>query len=234
MRVAVLAAVAFSAVIGASVLGMKVFDDRALAQNRELRPQRIVIGIDLSRSNPLIDNPAFAARVGQRVAGIVRSLDYSSEVHIRTFGNYDPFSNSFEYDAVLSVRQRPDFVAAEVQRLIAGTPGLVRSGKWKSQENTNILAFIDNVHESIGCTGMPTTIVLATDGLEDSEYARLANEKNGLPLPTGAPYRGCTGLTILGLGQGAGSPRSTARLRGEWERWARAAGFARFIGLNDW
>ncbi len=30
----------------------------------ELKPQRIVIGLDLSKSNPLIDNPAFARESG--------------------------------------------------------------------------------------------------------------------------------------------------------------------------
>ncbi len=77
------------------------------------------------------------------------------------------------YDAVLSVRQRPANVAADIQRLIAGVPELVRSGRFRAQNNTNILAFLDNVSQSIGCRGMPTTVVLASDGIEDSDYARL-------------------------------------------------------------
>jgi len=41
-------------------------------------------------------------------------------------------------------------------------------------------------------------------------------------------------MEILGIGQGTGSPVETTRLRSEWFRWAQSAGFAHFIGLNDW
>jgi len=199
-----------------------------------LSPRRIVIGIDLSKSNPLIDNPAFAAKVAKRVAGEVRKLGFASEVHVRTFGNFDASSNTFEFDAVISTRARPENVAAEIQKLIAGTPLLVDRGKWLAQDNTNIVAFLDNAVSSIGCTGMPTTVILASDGVEDSEYARLGLEDSHLPDPQGRPFRGCAELQILGVGQGTRSPVETMRLRAQWMRWAQAAGFARFLGLNDW
>ena len=145
-----------------------------------------------------------------------------------------PTSNNFAYDAVLSVRQRPANVAADIQRLIAGVPQLVRSGRFHAQNNTNILAFLDNVSQSIGCRGMPTSVVLASDGIEDSDYARLDDPDAHLPHPQGHPFRGCAELDIFGLGQGTRSPRKTTRLRGEWSDWAQAAGFAHFQGLNDW
>src|SRR5215475_11894460 len=72
-----------------------------------LAPRRIVIGLDLSKSNPLIDNPAFAAKVAQRIAGEVRRLGFASEVHVRTFGNFDASSNTFAYDMIISTRARP-------------------------------------------------------------------------------------------------------------------------------
>ncbi|MBU6297594.1 MAG: hypothetical protein KJS68_05055, partial [Alphaproteobacteria bacterium] len=97
-----------------------------------------------------------------------------------------------------------------------------------------ILAFLDNLSQSIGCAGMPTTIVLASDGIEDSDYARLTRRGAHLPPPDGRPFQGCAAFEILGLGQGADSPRLTSYLRSEWGRWALAAGFARFQGLNDW
>ena len=199
-----------------------------------LSPKRLVIGIDISKSNPLVDNAAFAAKVAARVSNIVRGLGMASEVHVRTFGSYDASSNNFYYDALLSARNRPDAVAAEIYKLIAGTPLLVRSGKWRSQSNTNILAFLDNVSQSIGCGGMPTTVVLASDGIEDSEYVRLQHSGAHLPQPDGQPFRGCAEMEILGIGQGTGSPVETTRLRSEWSRWAQSAGFARFVGLNDW
>ena len=200
----------------------------------QIPAKRIVIGIDLSRSNPLIDDPAFAAKVGARVADEIRNMGFASEVHVRTFGNYDASSNNFHYDAILSVRNRPDYVADEVEKLIAGTPALVREGKWHGQGHTNILAFMDNVSQSVGCSGMPTTVVLASDGIEDSEYAHLEDKSAHLPAPDGRPFAGCADLQILGLGEGADSPSETVRLRDDWATWAHAAGFKSFQGLNDW
>jgi hypothetical protein len=196
--------------------------------------ERIVIGLDISKSNPLIDDPAFAAKVGARVADMIGKLGFASEVHVRTFGSFDATSNPFYFDTMISARSRPEAVANEVERLIAGTPALVSSGKWKAQGRTNILAFLDNVSRSQGCGGMPTTIVLASDGIEDSQFARLDDPSDHLPDPDGKPFVGCTELQILGLGEGTRSPIKTARIRAEWTRWAREAGFGKFEGLNDW
>jgi hypothetical protein len=203
-------------------------------EQTQYAPQRVVIGLDLSKSNPLIDEPDFAAKVAARVSGIIRGLGFASEVHVRTFGSYDASANNFHYDAVISVHERPEAVAADVGRLIAGTPVLVQHGRWQAQNWTNILAFLDNMSQSIGCTGMPTLVVLASDGIEDSEYARLDNPRDHLPAPEGRPFSGCSELEILGIGQGTRSPSKTVRLRDEWARWAQEAGFARFSGLNDW
>ena len=236
-----LALVTAAALAGGGALAVKATMDSAplvnadyLSEQAQLAPKRLVIALDLSKSNPLIDNPAFAQKVALRVAEEVRGLGFASEVHVRTFGNYDATSNNFHYDAVLSVRSRPDAVAAEIGKLIAGTPELVASGKWRAQGRTNILAFLDNVSQSIGCAGLPTTVILASDGIEDSEYARLEHSDAHLPAPEGRPFAGCAELQILGLGEGTGRPSETVRLRDEWTRWAREAGFARFQGLNDW
>ena len=199
-----------------------------------LQPKRIIIGLDISKSNPLIDDRDFAAKVGLRIGKMVGSLGFASEVYVRTFGSYDASENSFYYDAVLSTRARPENVAAEIQKLVAGVPMLVERGRFHPQRRTNIIGFLDNVRESIGCARMPTTIVLASDGIEDSEYARLDDSDEHLPLPDGRPFRSCVSLQILGIGQGTHSPKKTARLRYEWERWANAAGFQEFAGLNDW
>lgn len=205
-----------------------------LSDHANIAPRRVVIAIDLSKSNPLIDNPDFAAKVADRVGDEIRGLGFASEVHVRTFGNYDAGSNNFHYDVQISVRNRPEVVAAEVEKLISGTPTLVGQGKWQAQGRTNILAFMDNVSNAIGCASLPTSIILASDGIEDSEYARLERADAHLPTPEGRPFAGCSDLQILGLGEGDRSPSETVRLRGEWNRWAHAAGFARFQGLNDW
>jgi hypothetical protein len=235
-----LAVVTVAALTGGAMMAQDAAHNASVivAQNdiarAQIAPHRVVIGLDLSESNPLIGNAEFAAKVAARVADEVRGLGFASEVHVRTFGNYDASSNNFHYDAVLSVRNRPEHVAEEIQRLIAGVPDLVKSGRLHAQGRTNILAFMDNVSQSIGCGGMPTTIVLASDGIEDSEYARLERASAHLPDPDGKPFAGCAELQILGIGEGTNSPSETVRLRGEWSRWAREAGFARFQGLNDW
>lgn len=236
MKAIMLAVATAVALAGGATLATRVAAQRPPADSElgTLHPQRIIIGLDLSKSNPLIDNQEFAAKVGARLANIVRNLDFASEVHVRTFGNYDATSNNFAYDVVLSKLNRPEDVAAEVQRLVAGTPMLVRSGKWRAQDNTNIVAFLDNLSRGIGCRGMPTTIILASDGIEDSGYAKLYRPGAHLPVPAGRPFAGCAEFEILGLGEGAGSPRLTARLRDEWSGWARSGGFAQFTGLNDW
>jgi hypothetical protein len=231
MKAIVLALAGAAALLGGGALAMQ--GARDMPDANVLHPQRLIIGLDLSLSNPLVDDKAFAARVGMRVADTVRSLGMASEVHVRTFGSYDPSANNFAYDTVISVRARPEAVAGEIQRLIAGTPRLVSSGRWRPQETTNIVAFLDNIVRARGCSSMPTTIILASDGIEDSDYTKL-NRGGHLPAPDRRVFRGCSALIIYGLGQGAGSPVLTSRLRGEWENWAREAGFATFLGLNDW
>lgn len=209
-------------------------EQAAYTEASDTAPRRIVIGLDLSRSNPLVADPDFAAKVAARIAHVIEGLAFRSEVHVRTLGNYDASSNDFYFDAVISRRSRPEEVAAEVRKLVAGTPLLVRSGKWHAQNRTNILAFLDNVSHSIGCEGLPTSIILASDGIEDSEYAHLARKDAHLPAPDGRPFAGCAAFEILGLGQGTRSPSETVRLRRDWSGWATTAGFKRFQGLNDW
>lgn len=217
-----------------SLLASRYTEAGYYGEQAQIPPRRIIIGLDLSKSNPLIADPAFAGKVAARIADAIRGLGFASEVHVRTFGSYDASANNFHYDAVLSVRERPESVAADVERLISGTPLLIARGRWQAQSWTNILAFLDNMSQSLGCGGMSTSIILASDGIEDSEYARLDNPRSHLPDPDGRPFTGCAELQILGLGQGTRSPSKTVRVRDEWARWSQAAGFGRFAGLNDW
>lgn len=196
--------------------------------------KRLIIGLDLSQSNPLIADKAFAQKLAERVSKMIAELGFASEVHVRTFGSYETSANNFHYDAQLSIRQRSDAVATEVAKLISSTPALVEKGMWRAQGKTNIIAFLDNASNAFTCAGMSTTIVLLSDGIEDSEYANLSQNDSSLPAPSDTPFKGCAELQILGLGQGQESPEKTKHLRSEWSRWARAAGFGSFVGLNDW
>jgi hypothetical protein len=81
---------------------------------------------------------------------------------------------------------------------------------------------------------MPTFVILATDGIEDSQVARLRSSGAALPPPPGAIFPGCEELRMLGIGRGLNSPRDTERLIGEWNAWARRAGFRNFRAFNEW
>jgi len=194
----------------------------------------IVIGLDLSKSNPLVSDDIYARKVADRVAAMVAKLGFRARVMVRTFGNYDQGSNAFRFDATVSSRYQPDQLANDIKLLISSTPALVRKGTWSAQGKTNIVGFLENMAQVIDCSAMPTTIILASDGLEDSEYGRLKNANATLPSPDSDLFAGCSRLEILGIGRSAASPTATKRLRDTWQTWAQAAGFADFSGLNDW
>ena len=196
--------------------------------------QTIVIGLDLSRSNPLVRDPRYAQKVAQRIGPIIKQLKPHDEVKIRTLGSYDSTEQVLHIDEIVSVRTTPDDVAEVVQGVIAGVPTLIQRGTLKTQGSTHILAFLDNMAQVVDCKNREATIILASDGIEESEEASLTRERGQLPKPNGTPFAGCASLQILGLGVGAQNPQLTEHLREQWTAWAKEAGFESFEGLNDW
>lgn len=197
-------------------------------------PPVLVIGLDLSKSNPMVVNDAYARRVADRVGPMVEALPLRGRVMVRSFGSYDATSNTLRIDETISARAKPEDMARGITTLIAGVPKLVRDGKLVAQNKTNILPFLQTMEQVVDCDANDVTFVLLTDGVEDSEYARLARANATLPLPEAPRFDGCRELQILGLGQGLNSPRATERLRDTWTAWAEAAGFDGFTGLYDW
>lgn len=198
------------------------------------KPRQIIIGLDLSMSFPLVDNEAFAKRAAARVAPAIRDFPPRSLVTLRTFGVYDSGANPLRFDKQISSINRAPDVAAAVETIIASVPAMVASGRLKAQPKTNIVAFLQTMAQTVDCRHNKTAIVLISDGLEDSDYARLTTEKAHLPPPSGTPFERCEDLQILGLGVGANRPALTEHLREEWAVWALAAGFKNFSGLYDW
>lgn len=196
-------------------------------------PQHLVIGLDLSKSNPLVTSDTFAAQVAARLAEDIRVLPVRSKVTVRSFGVYDTGSNALRIDQVISARARPDDVAEGIQALVANLPRLVAEGKLQAQMKTNIVPFLETMSGSVDCT-MPTRIVLLTDGAEDSELGKLTRTGGRLPDPRPDAFNGCEELLMLGIGRGFDSPATTARFRTAWTGWAEGAGFQRFTGLYDW
>lgn len=204
----------------------------AEAAEEARRPQTVVIGLDMSKSNPLVEDSAYAARVAQRAVADIGDLPLKSRVMLRTFGSYDTNANALKIDEVISARSKPQAVAEGMSAIIAAVPELVADGKLKAQGYTNVVSFLETMSQVVDCEASEVHVILLTDGFEDSEYAKLARG-GALPAPEKL-YPGCAELTMLGLGQGGGSPTATKRVREQWAAWAEKAGFEKFTGLYDW
>lgn len=199
-------------------------------------PQTIVIGIDLSASNPLIRDDGFAGRVAARIQPMIAALAPHSRVLLRSFGAYNSAANNaLTLDIVIAPKTaRAEDMARLIGGVIGGVPQMVRQGRIQVQNSTNIVPFLMNISKNVDCRAMPVHVILASDGVEDSQVAKLARRSATLPAPLSAPFPGCEELMILGIGRGLNSPGDTERLYGEWQFWSQSAGFRRFTGLNDW
>lgn len=199
-------------------------------------PRTLVIGIDLSMSNPLIRDPSFATRVSERVRPMIAGLSPHSRIMLRSFGSYDSSANStLTFDVTIAPKTaRAEDIANLISGVIAGVPKMVAQGRLQAQNATNIVAFLMNMSQVVDCRAMPVHVILASDGVEDSQVANLSRHSSTLPAPAIAPFPGCEELQILGIGRGLNSPNDTQRLFSEWQFWSQRAGFKSFSGLNDW
>ena len=217
----------FSAAVASATL--------AVAQEDETpAPAHLIIGLDLSSSNPLVADPAYAAKIADRIAPYVEQLPIKSKLTLRTLGNYGGGANNLRLDRVISTKDRAEDVARLVKGIVAGVPKLIEKGTLKLHNRTNIVPFLENMSEVVDCRMTSTRVILASDGVEDSKYVRLVERGAKLPLPEDKIFNRCDELQILGLGQGVDNPNTTKRLRTEWRNWSIAAGFRTFQGLNDW
>lgn len=199
-------------------------------------PRTVVIGIDLSTSNPLIRDESFAGRVAARIQPIIAGLAPRSRVLLRSFGSYNSSANNaLTLDIIIAPKTaRAEEMATLIGTVISNVPKMVKQGRIQVQNSTNIVPFLLNISKNVDCRAMPVHVILASDGVEDSQVANLARRNSTLPAPPSAPFPGCEELMILGIGRGLNSPGDTERLFGEWQYWSQAAGFRRFVGLNDW
>ncbi len=218
-------------------LALLAWNGKAMADYGPANPPRtIVIGIDLSASNPLVRDDGFAGRVAARVQPLIAGLSPHSRVLLRSFGAYNaPANNKLSLDVVIAPKTaRAEDIARLVGGVVGGLPQMVRDGRVQVQGSTNIVPFLMNIARNVDCRAMPVHVILASDGVEDSQVAKLSRRTATLPAPQSAPFPGCEELMILGIGRGLNSPGDTERLYGEWQFWSQSAGFRRFVGLNDW
>jgi hypothetical protein len=202
----------------------------------QLQPKTVLIGLDLSRSNPLVRDPGYAARVAERIRPLIADLAPRSRVMLRSFGTYNTdMRGTITLDVTIAPKSaRAEDISKLVAQVIANIPTMVSQGKFQAQPDTNIIPFLMNMARVTNCNAMPTHVILASDGIEDSRIVNLRGRNAVLPPPPGEIFPGCTELQILGIGRGMNSPYDTERLIAEWGNWSKAAGFRHFLALNDW
>lgn len=210
----------------------RLFDPSYRSQSG--KPEHVIIGLDLSKSNPLVDDPDFALKVATYVRNELTALPARSKVTLRTFGVDSAQANRLGRDRIVTNADSATDAAQFFYTIIRNVPTLVQRGTIEAQNYTNIISFLNNASQVISCSAFDTRVILATDGIEDSEFTKLRDATARLPAPPSGQFQGCGELLMLGIGQGQNSPTTTARLRREWLRWSRTAGFETFRGLNNW
>src|SRR5262249_11990697 len=154
------------------------------------------IGVDLSASNPLLRDDGFAQKVSARVQPYISNLPPRSRLILRSFGAYNSSANNtLSLDVLIAPKTaRAEDMASLIGSVLANVPTMVRQGRLQEQASTNIVPFLMNISKVIECQAMPTHIILATDGVEDSQVTDLSRRRNTLPPPQGAPFAGCQEL----------------------------------------
>ncbi len=208
--------------------------DQAAAQTRPAGgPNHVIIGIDISVDSPFLTDDQFAAKTGRRIARRISVLPPRSTVTLRSFASHSTTDQTLEINRTITTGQSAQRTAEFIEKIVAGVPTLVRNGRLKAQDESNIVGFLESQSRGVDCAARRTVIVLATDGVEQSEYADLKTDQ-ALPAPRSPIFDQCARLEMLGMGRGHGSPALTARLVAAWNDWAGTAGFLTFVGLDTW
>ncbi len=185
----------------------------------------LVIGLDISSSNPLIHSDSYARYIGGLLGDRVLELDYGDVVVIETFGIHGELL-SRRAELEISKRLRHKKVAHFVRQLVAALPEAVRKGQLEPHGATNIMSFLRTRSERHGCRN-GLALLVATDGAESSDVVdekALRAGKAGLPAPSDSYLDGCE-VGLFGVGEGVESLVSE-RLRKQWRDYLQAAGAA--------
>jgi len=237
MRILGIAAASLGGLLAVLALGWAAWAALGMltaGQGERPVPYRVVIGLDVSVTSPLVRSQAFAAAAGDRAVQEFEAAPPRSVISLRTFGDYSAVANPVRLDRTISARQPLARVQGTMEAIIAGVPQLIADDQITIQEETHVLGFLENMAAAVNCDEERTVIVLVTAGLETSARAQLTQPGSTLPEPAPRLFENCDRLVMLGLGQGLGSPREAARVREAWAAWSREAGFLEFVGLNDW
>jgi len=192
--------------------------------------ETIIVGLDVSASNPLIAESGYAADKGRQIADEIRKLSIGDTVIVETFGAHGSTSTT-RLTVPLSNRIRPDKAAAYVQGFIGKLPQLVKAGKLRPAGETNIVSFLRTRAGRYGCDN--TRYIVVTDGRESSDVvdeAALMSGRASLPTPS-QPWLSRCHVRLIGVGQGVPSQVSF-RLVQQWQNHLKSAG-ARSIQVQE-
>lgn len=179
--------------------------------------ETLVVGLDISTSNPLVRDDAFAREVGAQVQRQIEDMQPGDRVIIETFGLHG-IAMGQKIELPISRRHNPGKVAHFASQIISAVPRMVREGKLAPHPATNILSFLELRTEREGCND--TVFFIATDGFESSDAV---SGTNVLPTPASAYLTGCS-VTLTGVGGGTQETVAARNLKDLWLAYLRDAG----------
>lgn len=214
-------------------------------------PSVLVVGIDVSQSNPLLLAGAqfdqYRLNSKQRVRDAVNQLEAGSVLMIRTFGDNLATPRALGVADVTIIplgRHAPDprlrtlesyraAVADEAARKVDQAIALAQA---HADPYTRITRFLEALSAPVSALAVfqnpvagpqprDVRFLLLTDGVEDDPPNRLARGAN-LPAASAARYQRCTELKMVGFAQAATTMTRAAEthMRDEWTRWAATLG----------
>lgn len=226
----------------------------ASASAAKAEPTLLVIGVDLSASNPLVTNATYRQQALRRVNEKIQALEVGSQVILRAFGN-NPISQPpipIPDSDILVWNHRARDGAADSRTAVLNAASLTFlrqiNGLLQTpgQQYTRIARFLDELQSDIGrhvafnpgdgVRYRSVDFILLTDGVEDNGTVNLRLDGAELPMPgrmfppPGRQQPRCSGFTMFGAGQATQvlPDAVSAHIRGEWRAWATAAGCASY------
>ena len=184
----------------------------------------IHVGLDLSGSNPLVANTAYARQAASYVRSRIETLEVGENVHMNIFGALGLENSLYSYNAKVTRRVSSESVGREAERLVTG----IASGAFDPQGQTNILFYLE--FTPFDCAS-GDEIIVVTDGIESSSAIDSSGDLlefgTGLPAPFKPGFlSGCT-ITFYGVGKtdrGSLPLLQVRNIQSAWEEYFAIAG----------
>ena len=185
-----------------------------------VQAKTLTIALDLSGSNPLLNDKQFNHNAAQYVADTISHLEKGDDVVVQSFGSLDNTANFNRFELPIK-RHNAKKVAGQVAQYVRALPS-----NSQAQGSTNLIAWFGR--NSFGCEAGGQVIVL-TDAIEDVNPNHLIQGKQDLPKPNEfVQLKGCS-VTFYGLGVGR-LDSEMLNLRRAWTNYFESAG-ARFTAI---